>query len=78
MFIFFKSKIEGRIFLFLAVIVVLFSWSARGQEAAAPEIFFKEKIFTADEVMEGTPIEHTYTVYNRGNALLRILKVSPG
>ena len=70
---------KNRLFIILIFILAVFwggtSW---GQDKTAPEIFFKEKAFTADEVVEGTYIEHTYPVYNRGNALLKIRKVSPG
>ena len=69
---------KNRIFIPAVLTVLLFSGLAWGQDAAAPEIFFKEKTFVADEVLEGTPVEHTYTVYNRGNAVLRIFNVRPG
>jgi len=69
----------NRVFLFLLLIMVtLLSSMAFGQDAAAPEIFFKEKAFNAGEVVEGARIEHTYTVYNRGNAVLKIQRVRPG
>ena len=42
-----------------------------------PQIFFKETSYTTGEVLEGTPIEHTFTVYNRGNAVLKIDKAKP-
>ncbi|MGD9159056.1 MAG: hypothetical protein PVG39_11665 [Desulfobacteraceae bacterium] len=69
---------KNRVFILFALIIVFLSSPIWGQDETAPEIFFKEKAFTADEVMEGTPIEHTYTVYNRGNALLKIFRVRPG
>jgi hypothetical protein len=37
-----------------------------------------EKGFNAGEVLEGAIIEHTYKVYNKGEAVLRITKISPG
>ena len=57
---------------------MLFSTLIIGMEASNPEIFFKEKSYNANEVMEGDLIEHSYTVYNKGNALLKIEKVRPG
>ncbi len=76
---FLKNKVKNWIFLFFLLnIAAFFNSPAWGQDTTAPEIFFKEKSFTADEVVEGTLIEHTYTVYNRGNALLNIRKVNPG
>lgn len=70
---------KNRVFIFLTLIIVIFLCSTvLGQDETAPKIFFKEKTFTAEKVMEGTPIVHTYTVYNRGTALLRIKRVKPG
>ena len=59
-------------------IIILFSMLASGLDSKAPEIFFKENTYVAGEVMEGDVIDHTYTVYNRGNEVLRIDKVRPG
>ena len=73
------SKMKDKLSPILVFILAAFFCStAWGQDNAAPEIFFKEKLFDAGEVVEGTVIEHTYPVYNRGNSLLKILKVSPG
>ncbi|MBN2420411.1 MAG: DUF1573 domain-containing protein [Deltaproteobacteria bacterium] len=70
---------KKKVLIYVIPILLILSYSTtRGQEAAAPEIFFTEKIFTAGEVMEGTPVEHTYTVHNRGSAMLSIQKVSAG
>ena len=70
-------KKKALIFIPISVII-LFSMLASGLDTKAPEIFFKEKAYVAGEVMEGDLIEHTYTVYNRGNEVLRIYKVRPG
>ncbi len=51
---------------------------SEGREDNVPEIFFKEKSHIAGEVMEGDIIEHTFTVYNRGNGVLKINRVKPG
>ena len=68
-----------RVSLFLSLIgIMLFSTLTGGREASNPEIFFKEKIYNASEVMEGDLILHSYTVYNKGNAVLKIEKVRPG
>ena len=70
---------KKRVFIFPALIIVtFFGGLAWGQGAVAPEIFFKEKAFSAGEVLEGVLIEHTYTVYNKGNAELDIQKVRTG
>lgn len=60
------------------IFLVSLSSAALGQDAKTPKIFIKEKSHNAGEVTEGTKIEHTYTVYNRGNELLRIEKVGTG
>ena len=70
---------KKRIYIFSPLVLVTFLCNlAWGQVSTAPEIFFKDKVFEANEVMEGTPVEHTYTVYNKGNAVLKIRKVRPG
>ena len=70
---------KNNVSLFIVfIIAAFFSAQAFGQGETAPEIFFEETSFTAADVTEGTPIEHTYSVHNKGNALLRIAKVSPG
>lgn len=69
----------NRLLLFLLLIMVTLSSSMTfGQDLKAPEIFFKEKAFNAGDVVEGARIEHSYTVYNRGNTLLKIQKVRTG
>jgi|WetSurMetagenome_2_1015567.scaffolds.fasta_scaffold605500_1 hypothetical protein len=65
--------------LFLSLLILAFSSiMASGKETLEPRIAFREKDFVADEVLEGTIIEHTYKVYNKGNGVLRINRVSPG
>ncbi len=65
-------------FLILPLLFIVLSGTAPASDIKAPQIFFKEKTYTADEVLEGTPVEHTFSVFNRGNAVLRIEKVKPG
>ena len=69
---------NSQLLFVLLLIVLSFSTLAGAQETAAPEIFFKEKTYVADKVMEGDIIEHTYTVFNKGNAVLNISSVKPG
>jgi hypothetical protein len=65
--------------LFLSLIIIMLSGLiASGQEPLAPKIAFMEKGFNAGEALEGAIIEHTYKVYNKGEAVLRITKISPG
>jgi hypothetical protein len=65
--------------LFLSLLIIAFSGiTASGEETLAPKIVFREKGFVAEEVLEGAIIEHTYKVYNKGNGVLRINRISPG
>ena len=74
-----ECKMKKRAYIFFVFIMMfLLSSLAWGQDATVPKIIFKEKSFNAGEVVEGTLIEHTYTLYNRGNGLLKIQKVRPG
>jgi hypothetical protein len=68
---------KGALFLSL-VIIALSGLMASGQETLVPKIAFREKGFVAGEVLEGAIIEHTYKVYNKGGAVLRISRISPG
>lgn len=43
-----------------------------------PEIYIENPSYDAGDVMEGTVIEHVFTVQNRGEEILDIRKVSPG
>lgn len=74
---FLKSKVKNRVFAALIMMVFL-SGLTWGQGIKAPEISFDENNYSAGEVIEGAVISHTYTVYNRGNDMLRIQKVSAG
>lgn len=70
---------KNRVLILLVfIMMVLLTSKVWGVDAKAPEIFFKEKTYSAGEVIEGTSLEHTYTVYNRGNSVLRIRNVRPG
>lgn len=71
-----RSKKYVTILLFITVIFL--NSLAMGQSIQSPELFIKEKSYKADEVMEGTIVEHTYTVFNKGEGVLEIKKVKPG
>ena len=71
-------RMKNKIFIFFAIVtVIIYGNLAWGQDAAVPKIAFEEKIFAAGEVLEGIQVEHIYKVYNKGNAVLKIYKVSP-
>ena len=62
---FWSSKMKNRVpILLVFIMMVLLTSQVRGLDAKAPEIFFKEKTYSAGEVIEGTILEHEYTVYN--------------
>ncbi len=63
------------VFVFAILFAPLFS---EAQDIARPEIYIEENTYDAGDVMEGTVIEHTFTVHNRGGEILDIRKISPG
>jgi uncharacterized protein (DUF58 family) len=76
---FWISKMKNRALILLVfIIMVLLTSQIWGLDAKAPEIFFEEKTYSAGDVIEGAILEHTYTVYNRGNSVLKIRNVRPG
>jgi hypothetical protein len=50
---------------------------AFAQAEEGPKIEFLEKEYDFGDVMEGEKIKHTFKVYNRGDRLLQIKRVSP-
>jgi len=48
------------------------------QETRTPKLVLQETLFDAGAIDEGTVIKHTFRVYNRGNAPLKIKNVRPG
>ncbi|MBN1904640.1 MAG: hypothetical protein JW927_06040 [Deltaproteobacteria bacterium] len=69
---------EKRAFFLSLLILLISCLAASGEETLTPKITFSEKSFVAGEVLEGTVIEHTYRVYNKGNGVLRINRINPG
>lgn len=61
-------------FILLIAVCHGISW---GQVPARPQIVIEKNTYNAREVREGTPIEHTFLIHNRGNAVLMIKKVKP-
>ncbi len=62
--------------LFLAPL--LFFSSAHAQNAAPPQMVIPEPSYDFKEVSEGSVLEHTFQVLNKGGQVLEIMKVSPG
>jgi len=75
-----KGTITGRLKI-LAFLVFIVSFLPRtwAQEApSSPQALFPEKTFQFKEVEEGNPVQHSFTVQNKGSEPLKIVKVKPG
>lgn len=66
--------------LVASLFLCFFSSQAVSQvkKPAGPQIAFEERTFDFKEVDEGTTIEHTFKVFNRGNQALVIQRVDAG
>jgi hypothetical protein len=74
-----KGMKRAIIVIFLSVLwLCLCLPPALAQHAAGPKMVIEERSFNAQQVKEGEIIEHTFTVYNKGDESLEIKKVSPG
>ena len=71
-----KKLLYGTFFLISWIILNLTSGWA--QQPTGPKMELKGKYFDAKHVKEGQIIEHTFTVFNRGDRPLEIKKVQPG
>ncbi|MBN1105048.1 MAG: DUF1573 domain-containing protein [Deltaproteobacteria bacterium] len=56
---------------------LIFLSGSRAQKPPGPQIYFQEKNFDFQEVEEGSVLDHTFRVSNRGDQPLVIEKVSP-
>jgi len=71
-----KKVLHGTFFL---VFWIIFNLTAGwAQQPIGPRMELKEKYFNANSLKEGQIIEHTFTVFNRGDRPLEIKKVQPG
>jgi hypothetical protein len=71
-----KKILYGTFFLITWIIVTLTAGFA--QQFPGPKMVLNEKYFNAQSVKEGQIIEHTFTVFNKGDRPLEIKKVQPG
>ena len=55
-----------------------YSYSSSAQEVLGPKMVLKEREFDFGEVKEGEVIEHSFSVFNQGDAPLEIVRVKPG
>lgn len=59
-------------------LLFLYASSSYGQEPLGPKMVIKELEFECGEVKTGEIIGHTFSVLNRGDAPLEIVRVRPG
>jgi len=70
-----KSWLVGIICIPLLTIC---SHSSLAQGLQGPKMALEEQVFDFKEVKEGDVISHSFKVFNRGDEMLRILRVRPG
>lgn len=58
--------------------VVFLAEAALGQARKGPRIAVEGRQFDFGEVKEGTELEHTFKVLNKGDEPLKIISVRPG
>jgi hypothetical protein len=60
----------------ILISMVILSWlSATAQEIRKPKVFLQEHTYDFKEVMEGEVINHTFSIFNKGNEELKIFQV---
>ena len=69
-----RVKMGGILFC----VVLLASIPATAQEIRKPKVSLKEHSFDFKEVMEGEVISHAFSIFNKGDEELKILKVRAG
>ena len=70
-----------RLWLIRSVCIALFSlyaYASYAQEVLGPKIVLQGREFDCGEVREGEVIEHSFSVFNQGDAPLEIVRVRPG
>ena len=63
---------------FVMLIFISIPLSAIPQDKQCPQLVLQEREFEFGQFKEGRRITHAFTVLNRGDAPLKIKKVSPG
>ena len=58
--------------------MALCSGMAQGQDNKGPRMVVEGRQFDFNEVKEGTVLEHTFKIFNKGNEPLKIISVKPG
>lgn len=63
------------ILFIISFLFLLVSSTGHSEESPAAKIYFEEKSFDAGEIKSGDYLEHSFKVYNKGNATLEITDV---
>ena len=58
--------------------VAFFGGMALAQDNKGPRMTVEGREFDFKEVKEGTVLEHTFKIFNKGNEPLKIISVKPG
>ncbi|RJR40634.1 MAG: DUF1573 domain-containing protein [Desulfobacteraceae bacterium] len=69
-----RVKMGGILFC----VALLASTFATAQEIRKPKVFLREHTYDFKEVMEGEVISHTFSIFNKGDDELKILRVKAG
>ncbi|MFC1494719.1 hypothetical protein ACFL6W_05515 [Thermodesulfobacteriota bacterium] len=69
---------KNNLFIVFITIILFAPVSSTANENLRPEIYIENSSYDAGKVMAGTVIDHTFTVYNRGEETLNIKAVRPG
>jgi len=70
------KKYISRIFIVLLA-AVIFASTVQAKEKGGPEAVMTEMSFDFEEIKEGSVIEHSFTVINKGASTLEIMNVKP-
>lgn len=69
---------KNRLYIILMLTILFKPLFSEAQEISRPEIYIENNSYDAGNVMEGSVIEHVFTVYNRGGETLNIRRIKPG
>ncbi len=64
-----------KIFFLICLLCLLVTSIGFSEESPVPKISFEEKTFDAGEIKSGDYLEHSFKVFNKGNANLEISDV---
>jgi hypothetical protein len=63
---------------FVMSILISIPLSAYPQDNQGPKMVLKEKVFDFGKVRQGEVIKHAFSVLNKGDQPLKIIRVKPG